>query len=56
MGLSNFAQSDKIDIDQTPVSNAATHFETFLQEYPNSDLTKQVRRQAGGVPNQAGSL
>lgn len=43
MGLSNFAQSDKIDIDQTPVSNAATHFETFLQEYPNSDLTKQVR-------------
>jgi outer membrane protein assembly factor BamD len=43
MGLSNFSQVKKIDIDQTPVNNAATLFETFIQEYPDSDMTQKVR-------------
>jgi outer membrane protein assembly factor BamD len=42
-GLSSYNQSEKIDTDQTPVKTAVTVFESFLQEYPNSELTKQVR-------------
>jgi len=42
-GLSNYKQSEKIDTDQTPVSKAATVFESFLQEYPNAEMAKEVR-------------
>lgn len=42
-GLSNFKQSTKLDTDQTPVSNAVTTFESFLQEYPDAALAKEVR-------------
>lgn len=42
-GLSNFKQAEKIDTDQTPIKNAVTVFESFLQEYPELDLAKEVR-------------
>ncbi|MHC1697131.1 MAG: outer membrane protein assembly factor BamD [Geobacteraceae bacterium] len=42
-GMSNFSQAAKIDVDQTPVKNSVTLFETFLQEYPGSDMTNKVR-------------
>jgi len=42
-GVSNFKQAEKIDKDQTPIKTAVTVFESFLQEYPNDDLTKEVR-------------
>ncbi|MGA7827626.1 MAG: outer membrane protein assembly factor BamD [Geobacteraceae bacterium] len=53
-GLSNFFQVTKIDVDQTPVNNAVTLFETFLKEYPDSDMTKKVREKlAEGKARQA---
>lgn len=42
-GLSNLKQAEKIDTDQTPVRNAVSIFESFLQEYPNATLAKEVR-------------
>jgi outer membrane protein assembly factor BamD len=42
-GLSNFYQVKKIDVDQTPIKNAVTLFEMFLQEYPGSDMTQKVQ-------------
>ena len=43
VGMSNFKQVEKIDTDQSPVKNSVTVFESFLQEYPNAELTKKVR-------------
>jgi outer membrane protein assembly factor BamD len=43
LGLCNFNQIKKIDTDQTPLKNAQNSFETFLKEYPGSELTAQVR-------------
>jgi len=43
MGLCNFQQARKIDTDQTPLNNAVTHFQAFLQEYPDSELDDKVR-------------
>lgn len=42
-GLSNFSQAEKVDIDQTPVRNAVSIFESFLQEYPDAKNEKDVR-------------
>jgi len=42
-GLSNFKQAEKLDTDQTPVRNAVNIFESFLKEYPDSALAKEVR-------------
>lgn len=43
MAMSNLKQSEKIDIDQTPVNNAALLLETFLKEYPESALQQKAR-------------
>ncbi len=43
VGLSHFKQFEKIDTDQTPLKNAVSSFETYLKEYPNSELTGKVR-------------
>jgi len=43
LGMSNFNQIEKIDTDQSPVKNSVTVFESFLQEYPNAELSKKVR-------------
>ncbi len=43
LGVSNYNQVEKIDIDQTPLKNAVTVFETFLQEYPNTEMAKKAR-------------
>jgi outer membrane protein assembly factor BamD len=43
LGVSNFSQVEKIDVDQTPVKNAVTVFESFLLEYPNTDMAKKAR-------------
>jgi outer membrane protein assembly factor BamD len=43
LGLCNFHQVEKTDTDQTPAKNAVTVFETFLKEYPDTDLAKQAR-------------
>jgi outer membrane protein assembly factor BamD len=42
-GLSNFSQVTKVDIDQTPIKNSVTLFESFLQEYPDSAMAGKVR-------------
>lgn len=42
-GLSNLRQAEKIDTDQTPIRTAVTAFESFLQEYPNVELAREVR-------------
>ncbi|HEY6873656.1 MAG TPA: outer membrane protein assembly factor BamD [Geobacteraceae bacterium] len=43
LGLCHFNQIEKIDIEQTPVKNAVTMFETFLKEYPASEYAADVR-------------
>ncbi|NMC73762.1 MAG: outer membrane protein assembly factor BamD [Geobacteraceae bacterium] len=43
LGVSNFNQVEKIDVDQTPLNNAVTVFESFLQEYPNTEMAKKAR-------------
>jgi len=43
LGVSNFNQVEKIDVDQTSVKNAVTVFESFLQEYPNTEMAKKAR-------------
>lgn len=43
LGVSNYNQVEKIDIDQTPLKNAVTVFDTFLQEYPNTEMAKKAR-------------
>lgn len=43
LGVSNYSQVEKIDVDQTPVKNAVTVFESFLVEYPNTDMAKKAR-------------
>ncbi len=43
LGLCHFKQAEKIDTDQTPLTNAVKTFETFLREYPQSDLAGKVR-------------
>ena len=43
LGVSNYNQVEKIDVDQTPVKNAVTVFESFLQEYPNTEMAKKAR-------------
>jgi outer membrane protein assembly factor BamD len=53
-GMSNFDQAHKIDVDQTPINNSVTLFESFLQEYPGSDMTSKVREKlAEGKNRQA---
>ncbi|HOP39804.1 MAG TPA: outer membrane protein assembly factor BamD [Geobacteraceae bacterium] len=41
--MSNLKQVEKIDVDQTPITNAAILFETFFKEYPNSVLQQRAR-------------
>ncbi len=43
LGLCHYKQAEKIDTDQTPLTSAVKTFETFLKEYPQSDLTGKVR-------------
>lgn len=43
LGLCYYNQISGIDTDQTPVRNAATMFETFLQQYPKSEYVHEVR-------------
>ncbi len=43
MGTCNFEQVKKIDTDQAPLKASVTNFESFLQEYPDSDLGGKVR-------------
>ena len=43
LGLSHYRQATKIDTDQTPLKSAINAFETFLKEYPQSDLAGEVR-------------
>lgn len=43
LGVSNFNQVEKIDVDQTPIKNAVTVFESFLQEYSNTEMAKKAR-------------
>lgn len=43
IGLCYYKEITGIDTEQTPVKNAATTFETFLKQYPSSELTKEVR-------------
>lgn len=55
MGNCNYKQAKKIDTDQAPLKNAVTHFESFLQEYPDSDLVGKVREKLADCRNkQAG--
>lgn len=55
MGICNYQQARKIDTDQAPLIKAVTHFESFLQEYPDSDLTGKVREKLADCRNkQAG--
>ncbi len=42
-GLCHFRQATKIDTDQTPLTNAIKTFESFLKDYPQSDLAAKVR-------------
>jgi len=42
LGVSNYSQVEKIDVDQTPVKNAVTVFESFLLEYPNTAMAKKA--------------
>jgi outer membrane protein assembly factor BamD len=44
MGLSHYKQFKKIDTDQSPLKDAASAFETFLREYPDSELADKVRK------------
>jgi outer membrane protein assembly factor BamD len=43
LGLCYFHQITGIDTEQTPVKNAVTLFETYLRQYPSSELEKEVR-------------
>jgi len=43
-GLCYFNQIEKIDTEQTPVKNAVTTFEDFLNRYPNSEYIAEVRK------------
>ncbi len=43
MGLSHYKQFKKIDTDQTPLKDAISAFESFLKEYPDSELAGKVR-------------
>lgn len=43
LGVSNYNQVEKIDVDQTPVKNAVAVFEAFLREYPNTEMAKKAR-------------
>ncbi len=43
LGLCHFKQAEKIDTDQTPLTSAVKTFESFLKEYPKSDLTEKVK-------------
>ncbi len=43
LGLCNFKQITGIDVDQTPVKNATTYFESFLKQYPTSGYAGEVR-------------
>jgi outer membrane protein assembly factor BamD len=43
LGDCNYHLIEKTDTDQSPVKKAVTVFETFLQEYPDSDMVKQAR-------------
>jgi outer membrane protein assembly factor BamD len=43
MGLSHYKQFTKIDTDQTPLKSAIDVFESFLKEYPDSELAGKVR-------------
>lgn len=43
LGMCNYQQVKKIDTDQAPLKSAVTYFESFLQEYPDSDLAGKVR-------------
>ncbi len=44
LGLCYYNQITGIDTEQTPVKNAVTMFETFLRQYPSSDLAPEVRK------------
>jgi outer membrane protein assembly factor BamD len=43
LGLCYFNQITGIDTEQTPVKNAVTMFETYLKQYPASELVQEVR-------------
>lgn len=43
LGLCYFNQISGIDTEQTPVKNAVTMFETFLNQYPASEYAADVR-------------
>ena len=41
-GLCAYRQIEGVDTDQTPVTNAVTLFELYLQKYPGREQTKEV--------------
>jgi len=43
LGMSNYKQIGTIDVDQTPVKNSVTYFESFLKQYPTSPYATEVR-------------
>ncbi|SNB46775.1 outer membrane protein assembly factor BamD [Geobacter sp. DSM 9736] len=43
LGLCYYQQISGSDTDQTPVTNAATTFESFLRQYPASEYAQEVK-------------
>ncbi len=43
LGLCHYKQATKIDTDQSPLKNSIKAFESFLKDYPQSDLAGKVR-------------